>query len=53
MQLEILRSSYDLTPELEKRLMDHLAATGRLVERENDRWVKREYKDGMIWYRKD
>jgi len=53
MQLEILRSSYDLTPELERRLMDHLAATGRLVDRENDRWVKREYKDGMIWYRKD
>ncbi len=53
MQLEILRSSYDLTPELEQRLTDHLVATGRLVERDNERWVKREYKDAMIWYRKD
>jgi SAM-dependent methyltransferase len=53
MQLEILRSSYDFTPELEQRLIDHLAATGRLVERENGTWIKRIYKDGMIWYQKD
>lgn len=53
MQLGILRSSYDFTPELEQRLMEHLVASGRLVERENGAWVKRTYKDGMIWYQKD
>ncbi|MFB3763852.1 MAG: class I SAM-dependent methyltransferase [Methanotrichaceae archaeon] len=53
MQMEILRSSYDFTPALEEKLMDHLAATGRLVKRENGVWVKRTYKDGMIWYQKD
>jgi len=53
MQMGILRSSYEFTPELEIRLMEHLAATGRLVERENGTWVKRRYKDGMIWYQKD
>ena len=53
MQLGILRSSYDFTPKLEQRLMEHLAASGRLVERENGAWVKRTYKDGMIWYQKD
>ena len=52
MQLGILRSSYDFTPKLEQRLMEHLAASGRLVERENGAWVKRTYKDGMIWYQK-
>jgi len=53
MQLEILKSSYDLTPELKQRLMDNLASTGRLVKRENGMWLKRTYKDGMIWYQKD
>jgi SAM-dependent methyltransferase len=53
MQLEILRSSYDFNPVLEKKLMDHLAATGRLVKRENGTWIKRVYKDGMIWYPTD
>ncbi|OPY56985.1 MAG: tRNA (guanine-N(7)-)-methyltransferase [Methanosaeta sp. PtaU1.Bin112] len=53
MQMEMLKSSYDFTPALEQRLMDHLAATGRLVKRENGDWVKRMYKDGMIWYQKD
>lgn len=53
MQLEILRSSYDFTPELKEKLMDHLAATERLVERGDGTWVKRRYRDGMIWYAKD
>lgn len=53
MQMEILRSSYDFTRGLEQRLMDYLAATGRLVNRDNGVWVKRRYKDGMIWYQKD
>jgi SAM-dependent methyltransferase len=52
MQLEILQSSYDFTPELERKLMAHLAATGRLIERENGTWVRRTHKDGMIWYPK-
>jgi hypothetical protein len=53
MQLEILKSSYDINPACEKKLMDHLAATGRLMKQENGIWVKRTYKDGMIWYPKD
>lgn len=53
MQMDILRSSYDFTPALEEKLMDHLAATGRLVKRENEVWVERVYKDGMTWYQKD
>jgi SAM-dependent methyltransferase len=52
MQLEILKSSFDFGPELEQRLMDHLAATGRLVERDSGTWIKRTYKDGMIWHLK-
>jgi hypothetical protein len=52
MQLEILKSSYDFTPELEERLMAHLAETKRLVKRESGLWVQRRYKDAMIWYRK-
>jgi hypothetical protein len=52
MQLEILKSSYDFTPELEERLLAHLAATKRLVKRESGLWVQRRYKDAMIWYRK-
>jgi len=53
MQMEILGSSYDLTPEIERRLMAYLASTGRLVERANGIWIKRTYKDGAIWFAKD
>ena len=51
-QIGILKSSYDITPELEERLLAHLAATKRLVKRESGLWVQRRYKDAMIWYRK-
>lgn len=53
MQIEMLRGSYDFRPELEQRLIDYLDATGRVIERENGIWIKRTYKDGMIWYPKD
>jgi len=50
MQLQILKSSYDFTPQTEQRLMDHLIATDRVVEGENGIWIKRRYRDGMIWH---
>lgn len=51
--METLRSSYDLTPGIESRLRACLASTGRLVERANGTWIKRTYKDGVIWFAKD
>jgi len=53
MQMEILKVSYDLTPEIEQRLLAHLDASYRLVERKRGRWVLRLYKDAMIWHCKN
>jgi len=50
MQVEILKSSYELTPDLEHELLSHLAATNRLAKRKNGVWVRRNYKDAMIYY---
>jgi len=53
MQTEILKSTYGLTPDMEQRLLVHLADTQRLVNRKNGIWVQRRYKDAMIWYCKN
>jgi SAM-dependent methyltransferase len=53
MQLDILKETYDLTPEATEGLRDHLASTGRLVEEDGKEFVKRKHKDGMIWYPMD
>ncbi|RLG86236.1 MAG: hypothetical protein DRO15_06455, partial [Thermoprotei archaeon] len=49
-QLEILRYNYDITPEIEERIRKHLALTNRLVEKDGKLWVKRRYRDAVIWY---
>ena len=53
MQLENLRYSYDLTPDDEEEMRTHLASTDRLTEKDGELWVKRKYKDAMIWYCKE
>jgi len=50
MQMEILKSSYDIMPELEERLLAYFAATKMLIERGSRLWVQRRCKDAMIWY---
>ena len=53
MQLENLRYRYDLTPDVEEKVKAHLASTGRITESDGKLWVKRKYKDAIIWYCKE
>ena len=50
LQLEVLRYSYDTTPDVEDRIKKYLTSTNRLVEKNGKIWVKRGYKDAVIYY---
>jgi len=50
LQLEVLRYSYDTTPDVEDRIKKYLTSTNRLVEKNGKIWVKRRYKDAVIYY---
>jgi len=51
--MEILRSSWDLSPEMEQKIIEHLSNTGRIVEQGSDRLVKHTYRDAIIWCKKE
>jgi len=53
MQLKILRESYDFSSDAEARFKDYLLSTDRIMEADGRFWVKRRYKDAMIWLMKD
>lgn len=53
MQLNILRESYDFSSDVEAKFKDYLFSTDRIIEADGRYWVKRRYKDAMIWHIKD
>jgi len=53
MQLKILRESYDFSSDAEARFNDYLLSTDRIIEADGQSWVKRRYKDAMIWHMMD
>lgn len=52
MQMEIFRNNYNITPELEQRLLSWMKSSGRLVEQDGETWLKRRVKEAQIWYQK-
>lgn len=53
LQLEMLRYGYDITPKAEEKVKAYLDSTNRLVKKDGKLWVKRRYKDAVIWYCKE
>lgn len=51
--LENLRSSWDLSPAMEQKILKHLSNTGRIVEQGGNRLVKHTYRDAIIWCKKE
>jgi hypothetical protein len=53
MQLNILRENYDFSSDAEAKFKDYLFSTDRIIETDGRYWVKRRYKDAMIWHIRD